>query len=323
MKTISVFDTSILSYNIGNEIIMDSVMAQLDEFFNNDFIIRLPIEDIGRAARKYNAFSSHTFVGGTNALNGNIKKYKQWDLNLHNILMLRNIVLMGCGWFQYEDFAPTKYTRWALSKVLDPNTIHSVRDSYTLKKCEELQLKGFRFINTGCPTLWKLTPEHIAEISHKKSNSVVFTLTDYHRNPERDRSLIKQIKSNYQSVFFFPQGRGDVEYLLDLGHKEGTILLQPRLSAFDDVLNDGSDYIGTRLHAGIRALQYKSRSIIIGIDNRAFEMHRDFKIPVLPAENIKDLDSMINEDYSLKLTIPWNQINEWKSQFKVHESRPY
>lgn len=316
MKTISVFDTSIMAYNIGNEIIMDSVMIQLDEIFKDDFIIRLPIEDIGRVARKYNALSSLTFVGGTNALNGNLRKYRQWELNLHNILMMRHIVLMGCGWFQYEDAAPTKYTRWAFSKVLDKNTIHSVRDSYTLEKCEALKLEGYRFVNTGCPTLWKLTPDHIAGVPHTKSDSVVFTLTDYHRDVERDRSMIEQIKSNYQSVFFFPQGTGDVKYLSDLGVNDGIDIIQPRLSAFDNLLDNGSDYIGTRLHAGIRALQHQARSIIIGIDNRAIEMHNDFRLPVLPAANIKSLDEIINTDYSLDLSIPWNQINEWKSQFR-------
>ena len=319
MKTISVFDTNIMAYNIGNEIIMDSVVGQLNEIFSNDFIIRLPIEDIGRTARKYNALSSYTFVGGTNALNGNLRKYRQWDLHLHNILILTDIVLMGCGWFQYEAFAPTKYTRWALSKILHKGIVHSVRDSYTLKKCQELQLTGCRFINTGCPTLWRLTPEHISGIPHGKSDSVVFTLTDYNRDSDRDRRLIEQIISNYTSVYFFPQGTGDISYLANLGFSTGINIIAPRLRAFDALLDNGADYIGTRLHAGIRALQRQARSFIIGIDNRAIEMHNDFNIPVMPAKDIQQVDIWLNSDYSLDLAIPWEHINQWKKQFKNYD----
>lgn len=316
MNIISVFDTSVLTYNLGNEIIMDSVNFQLKELFDNDFIIRLPIEDIGTKARSYSTRSQYTFVGGTNVLNGDIKNYRQWDLSLHNIIMLRRIVLMGCGWFQYESNKPTKYTRWALSKILDKNIIHSVRDKYTLKKCEELGLSDRKFINTGCPTLWGLYPEHLAKIYPRKSSAVIFTLTDYNRKPDRDQKLISQILSNYQTVFFFPQGTGDVSYIRELGRVDNITIIKPRISEFDKILDTGADYIGTRLHAGIRALQHSVRSYIIGIDNRAIEMKKDFNLPVISEKEIGMLNEIINRDYTLKLSIPWNNIRIWKDQFK-------
>ncbi len=316
MKTISVFDTSIMAYNIGNEIIMDAVMTQLDELFHDDFIIRLPMEDIGRVARRYNALSSHTFVGGTNALNGDMRKYRQWDITPHNALILKNIILMGCGWFQYEKLKPTKYTRWALSKILNRNIVHSVRDAYTLNKCQDLQLEGFQFINTGCPTLWRLDNEHIATIPRRKADAAVFTITDYNRNPDRDKALITQIISNYKTIYFFPQGTGDIPYLNELGINSEIHIIRPRLAAFDNILDQRADYIGTRLHAGIRALQRQTRSFIIGIDNRATEMARDFNLPVIAESKINDLYGWINSEYSLNLRLPWENIARWKAQFK-------
>lgn len=45
IKRISVLDSSIAAYNVGNRIIMDAVNEHLAEMFPNDFIIPLPMED--------------------------------------------------------------------------------------------------------------------------------------------------------------------------------------------------------------------------------------------------------------------------------------
>ena len=77
------------------------------------------------------------------------------------------------------------------------------------------------------------------------------------------------------------------------------------------------DYVGTRLHAGIHALNNKVRSIIIAIDNRAIEMGKDFKLPVLERTNIElYLREQINSSDSIVLELPWDKIEEWKGQFK-------
>lgn len=316
MDTYSVFDTSVLSYNIGNEIIMDAVMYYLHYLFPNDFIIKIPIEDIGKRTRMYNQISRYSFVGGTNALNGNIRKYRQWDLSLHNLLLLKNVILMGCGWVRYENRLPSKYTKWGLDRILSKNIMHSVRDDYTLKKCLELNLKGVKFINTGCPTLWSLTPDHLKKIPNKKSDSAVFTITDYNPNPQRDYSLLSQLQKCYSKIYFFPQGVNDIAYLSGIQPLDGIEIIKPRLTEFDKVIKNGADYIGTRLHAGIRALQLGRRSIIIGIDNRALEMGKNFSLPVINQVNIDTLSELINDNYSLKINLPWENINMWLTQFR-------
>lgn len=311
---ISVFDTSIAAYNSGNQIIMDSILQEIDDLFAEDTIIRLPIEDIGTNARKYNTKSRLTFIGGTNILNGNIRKYRQWDLNLHNIFILKRCLLMGCGWFQYEHEKPTKYTRWALTKILTDNYIHSVRDNYTKLKLEEI---GIQSINTGCVTLWRLDP-NLPDIKGKdKSKNCVLVFTDYNQDKMRDLKLFEIVKSNYTKVYFYPQGSGDINYVKKLGIYDSLEILRPRLYEFNNILNQGTDYIGTRLHAGIRALQLKQRSLIVGIDNRALEMAKDFNLPVINQNEIQKLDNLIGTHYNVTLNLPLTEINNWKSQFKI------
>lgn len=313
-SVISIFDTSIAAYNIGNQIIMDAVKTELMELFPQSFVLSLPVEDIKTNARRYNAVSDISFVGGTNILNGDIRKYRQWDLDLHNILRLSEIVFMGCGWCQYEERPVTRYTRWAFDKILSKKYIHSVRDEYTRNKLATI---GIGSINTGCPTLWRITDEVTDWIPKNKNRGVVITLTDYNRNRERDTKLLDVCLRNYQKVYLFPQGTGDIPYIKDLGYIERLQVISPQISAYNALLESGEvDYIGTRLHAGIRALQKSVRSFIIGIDNRAKEMARDFGLPVLAEESMNRLEEWINVPYSLELKIPFERIEFWKQQFK-------
>lgn len=311
---ISIFDTSIACYNIGNQIIMDAVNKELVDLFPNEFFIHMPVEEMGFKTRMYNRNSNYSFVGGTNLLNSNIRKYRQWGLTLHNILILRNCILMGCGWWQYEDIDVSRYTKWAFNKVLSHRMKHSVRDNYTK---ERLQCIGIDAINTGCPTLWRLTPEHTKTIVGEKRHEVVITLTDYNKNPERDKVILDTCVKSYENVYYFVQGSGDLNYINELGFGNKLTIIPPRLECYNELLeNNDIDYIGTRLHGGIRALQKGRRAFIVGIDNRALEMKKDFNLPVIEQENIQGLSEMITQDYNLQLNIPFDNIEEWKNQFK-------
>ena len=312
-SVISVFDTSIAAYNIGNQIIMDAIKTELMELFPHSFVLSLPVEDIKTNARRYNAMSDISFVGGTNILNGDIRKYRQWDLDLHNVLRLSNIVLLGCGWCQYEERPITRYTQWAFNKIFSKKYIHSVRDEYTRNKLATI---GIDSINTGCPTLWRITDEIVHKIPKDKKRSAVITLTDYNRNKERDIKLLEICLRNYDVVYLFPQGTGDIPYITELGYLERLQFISPQIPAYNTILESGEvDYIGTRLHAGIRALQKSVRSFIIGIDNRAKEMARDFGLPVLDENRIDELEAWINASYDINLNIPFERIESWKIQF--------
>ncbi len=272
------------------------------------------MEDIKRNSRRYNELSEMTFVGGTNVLNCDIHSYRQWDLNLHNTLRLKRLVLMGCGWWKYEDRPITKYTKWALSQILSKDYIHSVRDSYTQHRLSEI---GIKSINTGCPTLWNITPADIEMLNlKKKQKNVVITLTDYDKNIQRDKTLIEICGKCYDTVYWFVQGVGDFDYLKSMCTDVDLEIIYPEISKYNEVLKSGEcDYIGTRLHAGIRALQLGARSFIIAIDNRSTEMAKDFGLPIVAEDKILELEDIVNSNYNLSLNIPYDNINEWKAQF--------
>ena len=80
-------------------------------------------------------------------------------------------------------------------------------------------------------------------------------------------------------------------------------------------MNHDIDFIGSRLHGGIRALNYKRRALIIGVDNRATEINRDTNLPFISRENIEHANKWINSVSKTEIHLPNDNINEWKSQF--------
>ena len=318
MKTISLLDTSINNYNLGNQIIMNSIETIIDELFGNDFIYRMHAsEPFGmKSLQNFNS-SDFIFFGGTNALTSNINKEKYIGFSLQNLLYFKRLSLLGVGWWQYQE-KPNLYTKIFLRRVLDSSILHSVRDSYTEKMLASIGIENV--VNTSCPSTWKLDDKHCNQISKSKSNSVVFTITDYNKDPEHDSIFIKQLQTKYDEIFFWPQGLGDLKYFasLDLASKESIIVLQPNLKSFDSILeNYKIDYIGTRLHAGIRALQFKNRALIIAIDNRAHEIAQDINLKISQRGNLDQISSFINSSANSLIKIPAREIHKWKNQFDL------
>jgi len=316
MRKITIFDTSIASGNIGDFIIMDSVKRELRKLFKNDMIFySLTHDKISKATYRLNKISNYSFIGGTNLLSSNMNSYNQWKINLFDSFFLKNIILIGVGWWQYQK-KPNFYTKYLLKKVLSKDLLHSVRDSYTEKMLRSIGINNV--INTGCPTMWNLTPEHCLTIPYKKAENVVFTLTDYNKNIEYDQELINLLVKNYKTVYFWPQGSGDLEYLNTLKNIENIRIIGGNLFSYDELLSEKSislDYIGTRLHAGIRALQKSRRTIILGIDNRAEETRKDFNLNVLSREKIDKLEELLFHDFKTEIRINQENINKWKKQF--------
>jgi len=319
---ISLFDTTICDDNLGNNIIMENINQFVDFMFPDSFIIKLPhIDNIGNESLNYINKSNLVFFGGTNALSSDLNKYSQVGFNTNNSEKFKNkIILFGVGWWQYQGDIE-KNTNSIYHDVLSNEYIHSVRDSYTKFKLESIGYKNV--INTGCPSLWNLTKSHCEIIPTNKSESVLTTLTYYCKDPKKDLKLLKTLKKNYKTVFFWPQGSNDYEYLLSLG--VDVEILKPRIRDLDLLLSsdESIDYIGTRLHAGIRALQNKRKSYIISIDNRASEMHKDWNLPILDRENIDELGDLLNTSNATEIMIPINEIDKWKSQFHSKTNSAY
>lgn len=270
-------DPAIGSTNLGDEIISDAISVYLRKMFNGSRIICIGSRDVGAWSRRIMAAADYIFFGGSNALSANpVFGYRQFAVGFLQHLGLRNVVLMGVGWWQYQNsfgpLAPSLYRR-----MLRKDIIHSVRDEYAKNKLSELGLENV--INTACPTMWSLVGFDAAV-----ADNVVVTLTDYNRDYERDVAILNGVLKKFDRVFFWPQGTDDEKYLqtfrtsVNLGRIG---VLKPNLYALDEALGAGASYVGTRLHAGIRALQHKCATYIVPIDNRSIEIAKTGSLPLI------------------------------------------
>lgn len=313
MKTIVVFDTAVNDPNLGNGIIMDAVNYELRTMFPHDFILHVPALEFIQAGRNLVQSADHIFLGGTNVLSSDMNKTSEWCVRLRDRSWLSKVILMGVGWWQYQDFSPNMYTRFLLKGILHSDATHSVRDSYTEKKISPLNLN---VLNTGCPSMWQLDLYHCSLIPTHRSDTVLVTFTVYQQDEHSDRQLFEIVKRNYSKILFWPQQPGDYEYAHRILGSDAEIL-DPSLDALNAALSlDSVDYIGTRLHAGIRALQQKRRSIIISVDNRAAEMGSNFNLPVISRKDIQiHLEKRIESTWPTEVILPEKNIAEWKKQF--------
>ena len=313
LKYIALFDTSIATDNLGDQIIMQAVEKEIREIYPKDFFVHIGTHDqIGPTGREFARKAALGIVGGTNLLCANWLYKRQWKVGLADFWRMGNPVLMGVGWHFYQrktDFA----TRWMLRHLLSKRYINSVRDNYTEQRVREMGITNV--INTGCPTMWNLTPEHCAAIPSGKAENAIITVTAYRHNPELDRQWIELVLSKYKRVYFWPQMFDDMKYAQDIAGNRLTIL-DASLAAYDDVLaNKNVDFIGTRLHGGVRALQHKRRSLIIEVDNRATEISRDTGLPTVKRDDLAAINQWIEKPSRTVITMPWDHIARWKAQF--------
>jgi len=127
--------------------------------------------------------------------------------------------------------------------------------------------------------------------------------------------LLNTLKRHYETVYFWPQQREDDAYFKSLGIS-GVRSISPSLKAYDRVLQDEDcDFIGTRLHGGIRALQKHRRCLVIAIDNRATEISKDFELPVLARKESADVANWIYGETPTRVNLPVSAIAAWRAQF--------
>ncbi len=315
---IGVLNTGIASENTGDCIIMEAALRQLDASLPLARRIHFTThERLSRASRQLQRQVAFNIACGTNLLHTHMAIIKQWQIGFLASRWMKPVILLGVGWRARASRRTSLYTRWLLKSLLSREGLHSVRDSYTRRRLEEIGVRNV--VNTACPTMWSLTPDFCAQIPAEKGEEAVLTLTDYSPDPQRDRQLIDLVSAAYRRVYFWCQGSGDYAYLSSLGKQDAVQVIGGSLIAYDRLLGNRSlalDYVGTRLHGGIRALQHGRRTLVIGVDHRTEEKRHDFNLPsvsrYLAAEA---LDGAIRSPLTCDIRLPTEDIRRWKEQF--------
>ncbi|WP_205672436.1 polysaccharide pyruvyl transferase family protein [Ammoniphilus sp. YIM 78166] len=314
MKFVSLLDTSIASTNLGDQVIMEAVEKVLLELLHGSFFTKIQTHDvISKVSHNILKQSQFKIVGGTNLLSSNMDRFNQWKINQNNVPYLENVILMGVGWWNYQN-KPNLYTTKLYRKILSKRYLHSVRDSYTEKQLRSIGITNV--INTGCPSMWELTSSHCNDIPKSRSQNVVMTLTEGRKNFHFDRKLYEILKDQYEKVYFWTQQALDYDYMNSIAGGNVTYVA-PTLRSFDQLLSSTKiDYVGTRLHGGIRALQHKRRTLILSVDNRASEIAKDTNLPVLERTNLDAIKQWTNNPFVTQIKLREPAIQRWKDQFK-------
>lgn len=308
-------DVSIGSKNVGDEIIADAVEKVIFEISPQCHLIRLPTHlPLGFPGLKIVRKSKLTFVGGSNLLSSNMMKYNQWKINLIDSMVMKNTVLLGVGWWQYQS-TPDFYTKKLLRRVLSLDAPHIVRDNYSKNMLNSLGICNVR--NLGCPTTWYIDADRVESSRDALCDSVVTTVTDYKPNPARDNAMLDVLRRNYKSRYIWLQGSEDYRYAATDLNLTGFEIIPPSLAHYDKLLSTNVEYVGTRLHAGIRAMQHGRYSRIVPVDNRATEMGKDFAIPLITFDNNEDLEIKLRARQAIKLRLPYEQIAAWKAEMRT------
>lgn len=319
MKKVFLFEPSVASDNLGDQIIVDSIKREMGELLDPAFCVEFPTHlPLSNRYLYFLKKADYKFVCGSNLLMQHffpLVHLKQWMIGPSTFHVIKGAVFVGVGVQRniknYDIISKIIY-RYLFNNDL----INSVRDAYTERLLRNAGITNV--INTACPTMWRFTNSFCKSIPKTKSNSVVFTLNYCSKNVERDKKLIEIILSNYKNVYFWPQGVGDYNYFRSFSMVNHVEVIPPSLDAYDNFLEQtDTDFVGIRLHGGIRAMQHRRRTLIVGIDNRAVELHRDFNIPVIYQHDIDMLADIINNSFETKVNIPVDNISLFLKQFGV------
>lgn len=311
----ALFDPSLDSYNLGDAIISHYCRSALADCLDCDNLMSVQTHRVcDKEKQQKLVHINKKILFGTNIISPQIERYSIWTLP-KSLMGYHNTIAMGVGAGHHSESISTM-SAFVYRRIFSSEGLHSVRDSNVETIFHQIGIHNV--VNTGCPTLWRMTPEHCASIPSTKADKVVSTVTDYDRDPDKDVAMLNILQEEYAEVYVWIQGADDLKYLESLIDLSSVHIIEHSVQAYTSILvNEHIDYVGTRLHAGIHALNYGIRSLVISIDNRAEEMGRDFSLPVMQRKAVtSDLRNWINSDQNTMLHLPWDNIARWKAQFE-------
>lgn len=315
-KAVTILDPAITTRNAGDEIIADAARRWIRTALPEHFITTLPThESMGIRSHRLIKQAEYSIVGGSNILTSNLFTDRGWRVGIKDLIMVnKGLILLAAGWRDYQD-TPSFTTKQMLRRLLHPTAIHSVRDTHTKEMLSKVGIDNVEV--TSCVTMWGLTPEHLKSIDKTKGDTVVTTL-NMRQPSSADENLIATLSKIYKRVYIWPQGFDDLQYVSKF-ESESVMLLAPTLEAYDELLTSdiSLDYVGNRLHGGIRALQKKRRAYIVSIDNRAAEISKDTNLPIFARDaDSSFIEHTLRKEYDIDLSLPTTNITKWLNQFK-------
>lgn len=323
MKVV-LFNTAIGTTNNGDFIIYENAKRGIQPLLEKSFVMEFGTHLNNLGILHYCVHSSkvsfadscdYKFVLGTNLLTSNMwRSIRQWPVGPFNRLIYKNCIMMGTG-ITYDKTKMDLFTRQMYQQILRKDIVHSVRDEKSKKMLETIS--GVKAINTGCPTLWGLTPDVCDKIPVKKAKNAVVSVSGYKSQIDKkaDQILVDTMEANYDKIYLWVQTIEDEHYYKELNHKKEAVNIYS-LYEFKRLCENGNvDYIGTRLHGGIFAMQNLVRTIIIEIDHRASGFREDNHINTISRANIEELEDYLNCDVKTEIVLRESEIKDWLSQF--------
>lgn len=319
-----VFNTALGSTNRGDDIIFNSAKECLSDLLNNCYTMyfgthvkNMSIFLLNNIKVKFADKADYKFILGTNLLTANIfRSMGQWQLGILDRRIYKNSILMGVGTTKSHQNM-THYTRLVYEQILRKDIAHSVRDAESKEFLSTI--KDIHVINTGCPSLWKLTADVCEKIPTTKAPNAVITVSGHekHRNYAKDQILLDCVEKNYDRIYLWVQTSEDENYFNMLKHKKDVTMIYS-FKDYESVCKNGKvDYVGTRLHGGIYAMQCGARSIIVEIDHRAAGIRETNNINTIKRAELSSnkLEAMIHSVIKTEVHLKDREIKEWLSQF--------
>lgn len=315
LKPPVLLDTSLLSQNAGDAIIMHYALKQLSSIMDISHSTHIPTH--GKKIQcDSNLSNNMKIICGTNILSTYEERYGNIALPTHVSTYKDSVLLLAAGLAKNskkKTFSTLSRGTWQY--ILNREIIHSVRDSNAEAGLRSIGINNV--INTSCVTMWDLTEEKCKQIPTNKEKSVLTTITDYHFDPKYDGYMIDTLKRNYKKVYIWLQGEEDQRRLESL-NISGVEYIHDGFTGLQNFINTVSNinYFGTRLHCGIYCMNNNIRSTIVSIDNRASDIAADTNIPIIYRNNLpSQMEQSINSDWATDIHIPLEKIDTWKKQF--------
>ncbi len=315
-EAVGLADTSIGSLNLGDQIIMEAVRYEAARALPTRRLLTVPTHvAMDQRSRELARRLPVIVVGGTNLLGGTRFGRRLWKLPMRPGPLRRKFVLLGSGLIAPIERQAARVLRHQVP-FLSRDGMHAVRDVSTAKALEKL---GFNnVVVSGCPTTWHLSrtwkeaPRNESGIRVPRASELVFTISPAD-TPETRGAIARAIQV-YRHAYLWPQGVHD--HLPSECAAANVSVLPPTLKAFREVLQRDVDYLGSRLHGGIYALQHKKRALILAVDHRAIGMGEVSGLPVSPARSFEALERFLQGEMRAKFNVRDEEQRRWRAALR-------